>query len=49
MLCVGIGSAVAEACRAAWERFAAAPDRIASTMRREWVIAPVPAQTSQNE
>ena len=33
----------------AWERFAAAPDSIASTMRREWVIAPVPAQTGQNE
>ena len=38
-------SAVADACRKAWEWFAAAPDRIASIMRREWAIAPVPAQT----
>ena len=33
----------------AWEWFAAAPDRIASIMRREWAIAPVPAQTNQND
>ena len=36
---------VAEACREAWNRFAAAPDCIASIMRREWVIS----HTSQNE
>ena len=28
-------AAVAEACRKTWNRFAAAPDRIASIMRRE--------------
>ena len=27
---------------------AIAPNRIASIMRREWAIAPIPAQTSQN-
>ena len=36
-------AAVDEACREAWEWFAAAPNRIASIMRREWAIAPVPA------
>ena len=41
-------AAVAEACREAWERFAAAPDRIASIMRRERAIAPVPAHIGQN-
>ena len=41
-------AAVADACRKAWEWFAAAPDRIASIMRREWAIAPVPAQTCRN-
>ena len=40
--------AVAVACREAWERFAVAPDRIASIMRREWAIAPVPAHNRQN-
>ena len=35
-------AAVAEACRRAWDWFAAAPDRIASIMRREW--ATIPAQ-----
>ena len=29
-------AAVAEACRKAWDWFAAAPDRIASIMGREW-------------
>ena len=38
-------AAVAVACREAWERFAVAPDLIASIMRREWVIS----HTSQNE
>ena len=33
-------AAVAEACRKAWNRFAAAPDRIASIMRREWPPSP---------
>ena len=41
-------TAVAEACREAWERFAGAPNRIASIMRREWAIAPVPALNRQN-
>ena len=39
----------ADACRKAGERFAAVPDRIASIVRRERAIAPVPAQTSQND
>ena len=41
-------SAVADACRKAWEWFAAAPERIASILRREWAIVPAPAQTSHN-
>ena len=41
-------AAVAVACREAWERFAVAPDRIASIMRREGAIAPVPAHNRQN-
>ena len=39
---------VAEACRKAWDRFAAAPDRIASIMRREWANLPAPAHTNHN-
>ena len=42
-------AAVAEACRESWGRFAAAPDRIALIVRREWAIAPVPARNRQNE
>ena len=41
-------AAVAEACRRAWDRFAAAPDRTASVMRREWTNLPAPAQASHN-
>ena len=41
-------AAVADACRKAWEWFAAAPNRIASIMRRGWAIVPAPAQTRQN-
>ena len=41
-------AAVADACRKAWEWFAAAPDRIASIMRCEWAIVPALAQTRQN-
>ena len=41
-------AAVADACRKAWEWFAATPDRIASIMRREWAIVPALAQISQN-
>ena len=41
-------AAVADACRKAWERCAAAPDRIASITRREWAIAHLSAQTGQN-
>ena len=37
-----------EACRKAWDRFAAAPDRIASIMRREWTDLPAPAHTDHN-
>jgi len=37
-------AAAADACRTAWERFAA-PNRVASVVRREWAVAPVPAQT----
>ena len=36
-------AAVTDACRNARELFAAAPDRIASIMRRGWAIAPAPA------
>lgn len=36
-------AAVTDACRNALELFAAAPDRIASIMRRGWAIAPAPA------
>ncbi len=39
-------AAVTDACCKAWERFAAAPARIASIIRREWAIAP--AQTCRN-
>ena len=41
-------AAVAEACRKAWDRFAAMPDRIASIMRREWAAIPAQAHTDQN-
>ena len=41
-------AAVAEACRKAWDRFAAAPDRIASIMRREWANLPAPDRTDHN-
>lgn len=37
-------AAAADACRTAWERFAA-PNRVASVARREWAVAPVPVQT----
>ena len=37
---------VAEACRKAWDRFAAMPDRIASIMRREWANLPTLAQAN---
>ena len=40
-------AAATEACREAWDWFAAAPDRIASIMRREWATATVPAHISQ--
>ena len=36
-------AAVTGACRKAWDRFAVAPDRIASIMRREWVTIPAQA------
>ena len=41
-------AAVAKACRKAWDRFAAAPDRVASIMRREWANLPTLAQASHN-
>ena len=41
-------AAVAEPCRKAWDRFAAAPDRIASIMRREWAAVPAPVHTNHN-
>ena len=41
-------AAVAGACRMAWDRFAAAPDRIASIMRREWAAIPAQAQINHN-
>ena len=40
--------AMAEACRKAWDWFAAAPDRIASVMRREWANLLAPAHPNQN-
>ena len=42
-------AAAAEACRKAWDRFAAAPDRLASIMRREWANLFAPAQAGHNE
>ena len=39
---------VAEACRMAWDRFAAMPDRIASIMRREWATIPALDRASHN-
>ena len=39
-------AAVADACRKAWERLAAAPKRIASIVRREWAIAPSPPKSA---
>ena len=41
-------AAVAEACRKAWSRFVAAPDRVASIMRREQVNLPAQAQANHN-
>ena len=41
-------AAVAEACCKAWDWFAAAPDKIASIMRREWANLPALAQVSHN-
>ena len=41
-------AAVAEACRKAWDRFAAMPDRIASIMRREWATIPALDRASHN-
>ena len=41
-------AAVAEACRRAWDWFAAAPDRIASIMRREWAAIPAQAHINHN-
>ena len=40
--------AVAAACRKAWDRFAAMPDRIAFIMRREWANLPTLAQVNPN-
>ena len=41
-------AAVAEACRKAWDWFAALPAGIASIMRREWADLPALAQASHN-
>ena len=41
-------AAVAEACRMAWDWFAAMPDKIASIMRRKWTNLPTLAQASHN-
>ena len=41
-------AAVAEACRKARDRFAAAPDRIAATMRREWAAIPALAHINRD-
>ena len=41
-------AAVAEACHKAWDRFAAAPNRIASIMRRGWANLPAPAHVDHN-
>ena len=41
-------AAMAVACRKAWDRFAAAPDRIAFIMRREWATIPAPDQANHN-
>ena len=41
-------AAVAEACRKAWSRFAAAPDRVASIVRREWANLAAQAQANHD-
>ena len=41
-------AAVAEACRKVWDRFAAAPDRIASIVRRERAAVPAPDRSGHN-
>ena len=42
------GLLLAEACRKAWDRFAAMPDRIASIIRRERTTIPAQAHTNHN-